>query len=78
LENGELKTITASAVLILATRSDSDKQIITLSPIHYDVLILPIHVIWGCIPEIERGCIDRTNASSTYLSIAIGAVVVLS
>jgi hypothetical protein len=39
------------------------------------ILILPIHVIWGCIPEIERGCIDMTNASSTYLSIAIGAVV---
>ena len=39
------------------------------------ILILPIHVIWGCIPEIERGCVDMTNASSTYLSIAIGAVV---
>ena len=30
---------------------------------------------WGCIPEIELGCVDMTNASSTYLSIAIGAVV---
>lgn len=30
---------------------------------------------WGCTPEITRGCIDMTNASSTYLSIAIGAVV---
>jgi uncharacterized membrane-anchored protein YhcB (DUF1043 family) len=39
------------------------------------VMILPIHVIWGCIPEIERDCIDMTNTSSTYLSIAIGAVV---
>jgi hypothetical protein len=38
-------------------------------------MILPIHVIWGCIPEIARGCVDMTNASSTYLSIAIGAVV---
>jgi hypothetical protein len=31
--------------------------------------------LWGCTPEITRGCIDMTNASSTYLSIAIGAVV---
>lgn len=38
-------------------------------------MILPIHVIWGCVPEISRGCVDMTNASSTYLSIAIGAVV---
>ena len=29
---------------------------------------------WGCTPEITKGCIDMTNASSTYLSIAIGAV----
>ena len=27
------------------------------------------------MPEITRGCVDMTNASSTYLSIAIGAVV---
>ncbi|MGA8105278.1 MAG: hypothetical protein WB815_01395 [Nitrososphaeraceae archaeon] len=52
-----------------------DKQIITLSPNHYCIMILPIHVIWGCVPEIARGCVDMTNASSTYLSIAIGAVV---
>ena len=38
-------------------------------------MILPIHFIWGCVPEIARGCVDMTNASSTYLSIAIGAVV---
>lgn len=30
---------------------------------------------WGCTPEITKGCVDMTNASSTYLSIAIGAVV---
>ena len=52
-----------------------NKQIITLRPSHYVVMILPIHVIWGCIPEIARGCVDMTNASSTYLSIAIGAIV---
>jgi hypothetical protein len=38
-------------------------------------MILPIHFIWGFIPEIERGFLDMTNASNTYLSIAIGAVV---
>ena len=31
--------------------------------------------IWGCMPEIAKDCIDMTNASSTYLSIALGAVV---
>lgn len=27
------------------------------------------------MPEITNGCIDMTNASSTYLSIAVGAIV---
>jgi hypothetical protein len=27
------------------------------------------------MPEITKGCMDMTNASSTYLSIAVGAVV---
>lgn len=31
--------------------------------------------IWGCMPEITKGCIDMTNASSAYLSIVLGAVV---
>jgi uncharacterized membrane protein len=38
-------------------------------------MILPILAVWGCMPEITKGCMDMTNASSTYLSIAIGAVV---
>jgi hypothetical protein len=31
--------------------------------------------MWGCIPEITEGCADMTNASSTYFSILIGAVI---
>jgi septal ring factor EnvC (AmiA/AmiB activator) len=31
--------------------------------------------IWERMPEITKGCIDMTNASSAYLSIALGAVV---
>ena len=31
--------------------------------------------IWGCIPEISKNCLDMTNASSTYLGIAGGAIV---
>ena len=31
--------------------------------------------LWGCMPEIIRDCVDITNASSTYLSIALGAKV---
>ena len=32
-------------------------------------------LLWGCMPEVTRGCIDMTNASSTYLSIVLGAIV---
>ena len=31
--------------------------------------------IWGCIPEITKDCQDMTNASSTYLGIAGGAII---
>ena len=31
--------------------------------------------IWGCIPEITNECVDMTNASSTYLSMLVGAVI---
>jgi gas vesicle protein len=31
--------------------------------------------VWGCIPELSKGCQDMTNASSTYLSILIGAII---
>lgn len=30
---------------------------------------------FGCIPEITKGCQDMTNASSTYLGIAVGAII---
>src|ERR671922_1828950 len=38
-------------------------------------MLLQILALWGCIPEITSGCVDMTNASSTYLSIALGAIV---
>jgi hypothetical protein len=38
-------------------------------------MIFQTLALWGCIPEITRDCIDMTNASSTYLSIALGAIV---
>jgi hypothetical protein len=38
-------------------------------------MILQAFAIWGCIPELTRNCIDMTNASSTYLSIVLGAIV---
>jgi hypothetical protein len=31
--------------------------------------------IWGCIPELSKNCTDMTNASSTYLGIAGGAII---
>lgn len=38
-------------------------------------MIPAILAVWGCIPEITPGCPDITNASSTYLGIAMGALV---
>jgi hypothetical protein len=38
-------------------------------------MIFQILALWGCMPELTRHCSDMTNASSTYLSIALGAVV---
>ena len=38
-------------------------------------MIVQTLALWGCIPEITRDCVDMTNASSTYLSIALGAIV---
>ena len=38
-------------------------------------MIFQTLALWGCIPEISRDCVDMTNASSTYLSIALGAIV---
>jgi hypothetical protein len=38
-------------------------------------MIFQTLALWGCMPEITRDCIDMTNASSTYISIALGAIV---
>jgi low temperature requirement protein LtrA len=38
-------------------------------------MLFQILAFWGCIPETAKGCIDMTNASSTYLSIALGALL---
>jgi len=40
--------------------------------------MLEILAIWGCLPEITNDCIDMTNASSTYLSILVGAIIGLA
>jgi hypothetical protein len=40
-----------------------------------NTMVILILALWGCMPEITKDCIDMTNASSTYLSIALGAVV---
>ena len=41
----------------------------------YTGMLFQILAIWGCMPEITKDCIDMTNASSTYLSIALGAII---
>ena len=37
-------------------------------------MLFEILAIWGCMPELTKECMDMTNASSTYLSIALGAI----
>jgi hypothetical protein len=41
-------------------------------------MIIQILALWGCMPELTKGCIDMTNASSTYLSIAVGVLTPVS
>jgi hypothetical protein len=36
---------------------------------------LPILAFWGCVVELDKTCVDMMNASSTYLSIAVGAAI---
>ena len=31
--------------------------------------------LWGCIPELQPGCVDMSNASSAYLGTIVGAVI---
>jgi hypothetical protein len=38
-------------------------------------MLFQILAVWGCMPEIMKDCGDMTNASSTYLSIALGAII---
>jgi LPXTG-motif cell wall-anchored protein len=39
------------------------------------MLISILYALWGCIPELASDCHDMTNTSSTYFSLAIGAIV---
>lgn len=43
---------------------------------HFHIMWQAILLLtWGCIPEVTRDCQDMTNASSTYIGIAVGAVI---
>ena len=33
------------------------------------------YLVWGCIPKFAADCVDMTNASSTYVSIIVGALI---
>jgi len=35
----------------------------------------PALALWGCMPELTKNCVDMTNASSTYLSLGLGAII---
>jgi len=37
-------------------------------------VLYEILAVWGCMPELTKECMDMTNASSTYVSIALGAI----
>jgi uncharacterized membrane protein len=38
-------------------------------------MLFPALTIWGCMPELTKNCVDMTNASSTYLSLGLGAII---
>ena len=38
-------------------------------------MISEIFAAWGCLPELGKDCMDMTNASSTYLGIAMGGII---
>lgn len=38
-------------------------------------MLFQILALWSCVPEITKGCLDMTNASSIYLSIVLGALL---
>jgi hypothetical protein len=59
-------------VLIETHRQSKNRQRLSF----HVVIMLPVILdIWGCMPELSKNCIDMTNASSTYLGIAGGAVI---
>lgn len=31
--------------------------------------------LWGCIPELQPGCVDMSNASSAYLGLIVGSII---
>jgi Na+/glutamate symporter len=31
--------------------------------------------LWGCVPELQKGCIDMSNSASAYLGITAGAII---
>lgn len=35
---------------------------------------IPLY-LWGCMPELQKGCVDMSNASSAYLGIITGAII---
>ena len=52
-----------------------DKYIIRRSFQNPTMLVPILYALWGCIPELAGDCQDMTNASSTYFSLLIGAIV---
>jgi hypothetical protein len=55
--------------------SDKKRQKCVYQNDSYSMLQNLLLLTWGCIPELTKDCQDMTNASSTYLGIAIGAVI---
>jgi hypothetical protein len=38
-------------------------------------MLFSLLALWGCMPELTKNCVDMTNASSTYLSLGLGAII---
>ncbi len=59
----------------LGAKYPQEVQIITLTTILSLTMLFLALGLWGCMPELTKNCVDMTNASSTYLSLGLGAII---
>lgn len=47
-----------------------------MPPVSKTVKMIPnLLYLWGCVPELQKDCIDMSNSASAYLGILVGAII---